>query len=686
MRYLNGEALKRWLVLLILSLLVQNVSAEDNDNGGAILVYYGENSIDCYNAEEVEDISHIASSNILSEPDILRIVANGEQHDYLLSDVNKVEFAPPSEFFTIQTRTVTTRSYLTATLRSTLGGKWKKWDDLELGFIISSKLYPSKDEQPIEINCGKSTGPGTKEIVVSYLTDGLIGNHTYYYKAYAKYGKLTIYGNSVPFHLEPVTIWTSTIPLVKEDEENQGRYNVKVEADIFGDTDEIFLDPNGKIGFFYGTEKDLDRESKTAIRIEGSLNEVKDMEAVLKKLEPGKKYYYRPFVEVAGTIYYGITSSFFTGPSVEVHTSEAEEVGAASATVYYDLDVQMYEGQLKGGNVGIQFALTPDLDQAGEDTYHSLDNWTPSSNGHYSGNFTKLIPNTTYYYRAYAVIDGKRYYGNIMSFTTNDITVITYDAINITSTTAHVDGKLKDTDAINEGDQFGFYLNDTGNPGPDNSVSVSGTFLSNSTGEFWWNISGMKPSTTYYYRAYITYKGKKYYGEEKSFTTGKAEGIFGELGLFELRGPVKSCKWTNINGTNTKTFNESGMWMTEDGRTISSAFYYGITRDNLGRIVSGQYDEGGEQSWVYDSQGRRTEFTDIFWDGGETHTYTYDDNDLVLVEYVEMIGMDVEWNENYTLTYSNYVLDDHDNWISRTRRVSNDGSTSTETRVITYYE
>jgi YD repeat-containing protein len=128
------------------------------------------------------------------------------------------------------------------------------------------------------------------------------------------------------------------------------------------------------------------------------------------------------------------------------------------------------------------------------------------------------------------------------------------------------------------------------------------------------------------------------------------------------------------------------MWMTEDGRTISSAFYYGITRDNLGRIVSGQYDEGGEQSWVYDSQGRRTEFTDIFWDGGETHTYTYDDNDLVLVEYVEMIGMDVEWNDNYTLTYSNYVLDDHDNWISRTRRVTNDGSTSTETRVITYYE
>ena len=44
-----------------------------------------------------------------------------------------------------------------------------------------------------------------------------------------------------------------------------------------------------------------------------------------------------------------------------------------------------------------------------------------------------------------------------------------------------------------------------------------------------------------------------------------AEPGRGELGIFDLRGPVKSCKWKYVHGgTNTYSFNEDGFWQTKD--------------------------------------------------------------------------------------------------------------------------
>lgn len=194
----------------------------------------------------------------------------------MLCDIDSVILTPTvSEFFWIQTRTVVNKSYLTATLRSTLGGNWKNWELIKLGFVITSKRLLPKGEQPITINSGSFSLPGTSEYVVSHKEHGLVGNKTYYYKAYAQYGK-TVYGLIVPFRLEPVTIWTSTNPSVEIDENHYGFYKTKVSADIFGDTDEIADDPNAKIGFFYdkvdnlNTVIDPDRESKTAIRKEAA--------------------------------------------------------------------------------------------------------------------------------------------------------------------------------------------------------------------------------------------------------------------------------------------------------------------------------------------------------------------------------------------------------------------------------
>lgn len=76
MKQFNGEKLKRWLILLTFYLLAQSICAEGTDD--AIFIYYGGSLVDCYKAEEFEGLSHIASSDDLTEPDILRIIANGE--------------------------------------------------------------------------------------------------------------------------------------------------------------------------------------------------------------------------------------------------------------------------------------------------------------------------------------------------------------------------------------------------------------------------------------------------------------------------------------------------------------------------------------------------------------------------------------------------------------------------------
>jgi len=49
-------------------------------------------------------------------------------------------------------------------------------------------------------------------------------------------------------------------------------------------------------------------------------------------------------------------------------------------------------------------------------------------------------------------------------------------------------------------------------------------------------------------------------------TTEVDDVVRGELGAFELRGPVKECVWNYGSYEQTYTFDEKGMWATRDGR------------------------------------------------------------------------------------------------------------------------
>ena len=194
---------------------------------------------------------------------------------------------------------------------------------------------------------------------------------------------------------------------------------------------------------------------------------------------------------------------------------------------------------------------------------------------------------------------------------------------------------------------------------------------------------------------YLTDEGKKIFAleevaeakadstevkEEPVVEAPKAEPGRGELGIFDLRGPVKSCKWKRLYQTNTYTFDENGFWLTQDGQKLKKVYAGGIERDKKGRITMGAPDEFYGISYTYNDKGMIKE---TFCDG-VTSTFTYDDDGYVKKEHVnvapEMGDEEGESAEEYTLNYTILEKDEVGNWTKRKC------SKGTETRTIEYYQ
>ena len=160
-------------------------------------------------------------------------------------------------------------------------------------------------------------------------------------------------------------------------------------------------------------------------------------------------------------------------------------------------------------------------------------------------------------------------------------------------------------------------------------------------------------------------------------TTEVDDVVRGELGAFELRGPVKECVWNYGSYEQTYTFDEKGMWATRDGRVPWEE--WPSKRDEQGRII--HIGDGDiEEVFEYNDKGLRTVYAFHDMEYGYKTYYTYDEND----EVVEV--KDVDWynNEESNPRISKFKIlerDMHGNWIKR-----DIGKGVVSTRQITYYE
>ena len=153
----------------------------------------------------------------------------------------------------------------------------------------------------------------------------------------------------------------------------------------------------------------------------------------------------------------------------------------------------------------------------------------------------------------------------------------------------------------------------------------------------------------------------------------------GELGIFDLRGPVKSCKWKYIHGGSaTYTFDKDGFWQTKDGQSIKKMYYAGIKRDKKGRIVMGDFEFYNE-TFTYNECGLLIEDEC----DGCTRSITYDADGYVKEERsVTPPDMGDEEGECETSIYNYTILekDEVGNWTKRKCRQG------TEMRTIEYYK
>jgi hypothetical protein len=147
-------------------------------------------------------------------------------------------------------------------------------------------------------------------------------------------------------------------------------------------------------------------------------------------------------------------------------------------------------------------------------------NDTFTSDGTGTGSFTStlnnLIPNTTYYLRAYATNSGGTIYGNQQTFTSgaNIPTVTTGASSNVSYNSASISGNV-----TNDGGagvtQRGICYSTFTNPTISDSIVTSGGGIGNFTA----NLTGLNGNTTFYVRAFAMNSSGTAYGNELNFTT-----------------------------------------------------------------------------------------------------------------------------------------------------------------------
>jgi len=135
--------------------------------------------------------------------------------------------------------------------------------------------------------------------------------------------------------------------------------------------------------------------------------------------------------------------------------------------------------------------------------------------GQFSISFTGLMPNTTYYVRAFAISAAGTSYGNEVSFITASLPTLTTSTMGlITQTTAQCGGSV-----ISAGSSpvtlRGIVYGTSPNPTTSNNYTTSGSGI----GSFISTITGLTSGTTYYIRAFATNSFGTAYGNEINFKT-----------------------------------------------------------------------------------------------------------------------------------------------------------------------
>ena len=231
-----------------------------------------------------------------------------------------------------------------------------------------------------------------------------------------------------------------------------------------------------------------------------------NISATVTGLTRGVTYYVRAYAQINGNpLVYGNEVSFVAVDYPVVTTNNISNITTTSATCGGNVTS---DGGVSVTARGVYYSTSSNFGGS----YFVTTNG--SGTGSFTSSLTNLIPNTTYYVKAYATnIAGTRF-GDVKSFRTeaNALTVTTNLVENIGSTSAKCGGTINTGAAVTD---RGICWSTTQNPTLNNDYVSCGS----GTGSFTGSISALTPNTTYYVRAYATNSDGTVYGNEVSATT-----------------------------------------------------------------------------------------------------------------------------------------------------------------------
>lgn len=359
---------------------------------------------------------------------------------------------------------------------------------LEQGICWSTSPDPTiNDFKTIENLEGKSFASSMTNLKL---------NISYYVRAYARNKENIGYGDTKAF----TAIMIGSIAIVSEAITNINTRNAKASAILTNTSTKTIAEK----GYCWGLSS-LPTISDNKLISSSPLTNFSDS---IKNLSANTSYFLRAFVKVGDSIYYGNELSFTTRDGkASLTTSIANTIKHKSAKA--------------GGKI---------TENGGSEITSRGVCWSTSNNptisdsksidgigiGSFASSISGLNPNTTYYVRAYAINDDMVTYGNEVTLVTETgkPTINTNAASNTSISNATINSSIA-ADGGNTITSRGVCWGTSSDPTINNLKTTDGQDI----GNYYSELSGLSPNTTYYVRAYAINEDSVTYGNEIVFNT-----------------------------------------------------------------------------------------------------------------------------------------------------------------------